>query len=415
MPNTILNVSEQGKIISGLMGEMFEDKIQFVKAIDKEPERTFGSYNGFKAGVTANIGLPTRFNATSTPDITSTMSDVDELSVPLTVNNRSIVSFNLTSFEIATERDLKDWAKTFLEPAVSRLAQDVESRAMVLAKNAVYNSVGTAGATVFDTDTILAAGQKIDEYACPDMDNRFVLLNPAANRSAVNARKGLFQSSTAIAEQYRNGYMGEADGFTFLRNNLLPIQTNGNDVTGVAVASAVLTPATGATQLGVNGLTNTTGTVTAGQVFTIAGVNQVHPITKADLGVLQQFVVTANATASGTGTATLSISPTIYSSASGSLQNVSALPANTAALVFVGAESSALSQNLAFHKSAFRFASLPMVKPEGLDMVASKSVDGINIRLLRGFDIKTDQMIMRLDCLWGLAAVRPEWAVRLTA
>jgi hypothetical protein len=45
-------------------------------------------------------------------------------------------------------------------------------------------------------------------------------------------------------------------------------------------------------------------------VFTIAGVYAVNPQTRQSTGSLQQFVVTADLTASSTGT--LSISPAIY-------------------------------------------------------------------------------------------------------
>jgi hypothetical protein len=150
-------------------------------------------------------------------------------------------------------------------------------------------------------------------------------------------------------------------------------------------------------------------------VFTIAGVNAVHPITKQDLGYLQQFTVTANVTETSGNTVTLSISPTIYSSASGSLQNVSALPADEAALVFVGVASQAAQQSLFYHKSAFRMASVPLVLPEGLDMAAQETVDGMTIRVIRDYSVLTDKLILRLDFLGGLAATRPEWAVRATA
>ena len=111
----------------------------------------------------------------------------------------------------------------------------------------------------------------------------------------------------AVSIQRRNrqtiqkGYVGTADGFDFLTSNLLPVITNGNDVTGVAVESSVLAPATGATQLGVDGLTTTTGTVAKGSVFTIAGVYAVHRSPRWLYPYLQQFVVTADATADGSG------------------------------------------------------------------------------------------------------------------
>lgn len=416
MPNTINTLKNAPGVIAKLTAGMLEDKVQFAKSIDKADDSDYNGKNGYQAGDTIYISKPARFTVGTNADITSAIQDVNEEKVALTLNQRKVIGIALTSSEIATDMALANWTKRILEPAVSRLAQEIEKDYLTAATQATYNLVGSAGSTVFDTDTVLAAGQKIDEFACPDLDNRFVLLNPAATRSAVNTRKGLFQSSEEISKQYKSGAMGMADGFAFLRNNLLYTHTNGNDVTGVAVEASVLAPATGATQLGVDGLTTTTGTVRKGQVFTIAGVNAVHPITKADLGYLQQFVVTADATADGSGNATLSISPTIYSSASGALQNVSALPADEAAIVFIGAASSSHVQSLAYHKSAFRHVSVPLVLPGGLDMAGQATSDGgFTVRVTRDYDVLTDRLIMRLDYLGGIAAVRPEWACRITA
>jgi hypothetical protein len=411
MSNDINTVKARGGVIAKMAAGFLADHVQFVKTIDKADPSDFDGKNGYKAGDTVKVPIPAQFTLGTGADITSTIQDVDEDSVNLTVNNQYNVPIAFTSAEIATDFALKSWGKRVLEPAMITLANNIEKACLEQASDAIFNSVGTPGSSVFDTDLILSAGQKMDESGCDDYDNRFVLLNPAANRSAVNARKGLFQQSDQIAKQYKNGAMGVADGFTFLRNNLVNTHTNGNDVSGVAVEADVVTPATGATTLGVDGLTNTTGTVKKGTVFTIADVYAVHPVTKATLSHLQQFVVTADATANGSGQATLSISPTIYST--GPKQNVSALPVDEAALTFLGSASTGYTQNLAYHKSAFRFVSLPLVKPDGVDMVAEETKDGISVRIVRAFDIKTDKMIMRADVLWGMANVRPEWGCRL--
>jgi len=415
MPNVINNVKDVGSIIAKIAAGMLADKSQFIKTIDKEPPESFtGQYNGYNLGDTINISKPARFTMGNTADITSTIQDVVEEKVPLVLSNQRNVPIALTSAEIATDLSLKSWAKRILDPAMTTLSNGIESECLVAAKNAVANEVGTAGATVFDTDTLLAAREKMRKYLVPMDDSLYSLLDSTAMRSAVNARKGLFNKTDEIGKQYKNGYMGMSDGFTFLENELLPIHTNGTDVTGWAVESSVLPPATGATQLGIDGVTNG-ATITAGTVFTIDNVYAVHPITKATLPFLQQFVVTANTTGNVSTQATLSISPTIYSSASGSLQNVSALPVDEAAITVIGTASTGYTQNLAFHKSAFRFVSVPLVMPDGTDMVAQETVDGITVRVIRDYTVLTDKLIMRLDVLYGFAAVRPEWACRITA
>ena len=147
-------------------------------------------------------------------------------------------------------------------------------------------------------------------------------------------------------------------------------------------------------------------------MFTIDGVFAVDPITKTTLPSLQQFVVTADVTGSS-GSATVSVSPAFFSSASGSLQNISAFPQASATVTPLGAANTGYRQNLAFQKQAFRMVSVPLVEPDGVDMIGQSTVNGFTIRVIRDYDVLKDQLIMRLDFLGGLAATRPEWACRL--
>jgi len=412
MANTFNTLKNAPGVVAALAAKMLEDKVQFCKTIDKADESDYDGKNGYNAGDTIFISKNARFISGTNADITSAIQDVKEEKVALTLNERRVTGIALTSLEIATEANLKSWAKRILDPAMSEMAQKIEASFLEKASDATSNTVGTAGATVFDMDTILSANQKIDEFACPDLDNRYVLLNPAGQRSAVNSNKGLFNADVKVAQQYVKGRMGTAMGFDFLSNNLLPIHTNGNDVV-FEVRTTVATE--GQATLVVEALTATTGTVTKGTVFTIGSVNAVHPITKADLGYLKQWTVAADATADGSGFATLTLTEPFYTSASGGLQNITAFPVDGAAITPVGGASSALVQNLAYHKSAFRMVSVPLITPSGTDMAAQKTSGGFTIRVIRDYDVLTDKLIMRLDFLGGIAAVRPEWAVRITS
>jgi len=411
MANDIQTMKDAPGVIAAVAAKMLADKVQFCKTIDQADKSDYDGKNGYNAGDTILINKNARFISGTNADITSAIQDVKEEKVALTLNERRVTGIALTSAEIATELALKSWINRILDPAVSEMAQKIEASFLDQAMDATANSVGSAGSTVFDMDTILAAGQKIDEFACPDLDNRFLLLNPAAQRSAVNANKGLFNNTTEVGQQYIKGRMGQGMGFEFLSNNLLPIHTNGNDVV-FEVRTTVSTE--GQTTLVVEALTANTGTVTKGTVFTIAGVNAVHPITKADLGYLKQWTVASNVTADASGYATLTLTEPFYTSASLGLQNITAFPVDGAAITPVGTASSALVQNLAYHKSAFRMVSVPLVTPNGTDMAAQKTHEGFTIRVIRDYDVLTDKLIMRLDFLGGICATRPEWAVRIT-
>jgi hypothetical protein len=173
-----------------------------------------------------------------------------------------------------------------------------------------------------------------------------------------------------------------------------------------------VTLANGTTSLAVSG---GTVTPTVGQVFTIAGLFAVHPETKAAFSNLQQFVVGAGSTSS-----TLNISPTIF--ISGAQQNVATAagaiitPANfsTAALTFWGAASTTYQQNLMYHRDAFTFATadLPIMKKSEECVV--RQYDGISIRVWQDSDIRNDELLTRIDILYGFAAIRPQWACRLS-
>jgi hypothetical protein len=418
MANTInTNKSVPGRIAK-VAATIFADDMQFVKTIAREDQIDFAPQaGGYKTGDTIFINKPARFTTGTNRDVTSAIQDITEEKVAMVLNQSFTAAVALTSNEFATDMAFDSFAMRVLKPLVSQMAQRIESTFIQLACQSTANVIGTAGSTVFNTLTMMQANQRMSELLATGSENEWIaLLSPGAKTSAVDARKGLFQSSEEISKQYKRGVMGLADGFTYLSNNLMYTHTTG---TGTQTDGSVTTTAAltnGATTIAVTGLSGS-GTITAGTVFTVAGAFAVHPITKVTLPFLQPFVVTTTATASS-GAATLSVSPTIYSSAGGGLQNVSALPGSGAAVVFLTGKTTAATpfqNSLTYCKEAFRFASVPLILPGGMDKAAQETVDGLTIRVLADHDIKTDQYILRIDFLGGFVPVRPEWAVRVTA
>lgn len=412
MANTISNVKDVGSIIAKTGAKLFEDNLMFCKSIAKADESDFEGKNGFKAGSTVNINLPMRSIPTSSFDQTGTIQDVTETTKPLTLDIISSQAFEVNTTEFATEIGLQNVMNRIIKPAAVSMAHDFENKVLAQATDAIFNSVGTPGTNVFDTDVILQARQKMNENLCPkNSDERFFLFNSRAGRKAVNARKGLFQSASEIASQYKEGYIGMADGFNWLESEMTQLHTNGNDV---AFEVRTTVSSQGATEIVVEGLTTTTGTVTKGTVFTVAGVYAVNPQTKVaysgDEG-LQQFVVTADATADGSGYATLSVSPAMYTT--GSLQNISAFPTDGDAITPVGAASTGYGQNLAFHKNSFRLATVPLIMPKNAEFAAQHTYKGMTFSVVYDWDQVKRSMVLRLDVLGGLCAERPEWACRV--
>jgi hypothetical protein len=154
-----------------------------------------------------------------------------------------------------------------------------------------------------------------------------------------------------------------------------------------------------------------TGTATfkKGDVFTVAGCNRVHPETKADTGVVQQFVVTTDYVG---GAGSLQFAPAIFTT--GGAQNVVAagMP-NGAALTKVGAASAIYKPSLAYHKDAFTFATADLMMPEGVDWSAREVFDGVSMRIVRQYAISSDTLPCRLDVLYGYKTLRAQLAARI--
>ena len=91
------------------------------------------------------------------------------------------------------------------------------------------------------------------------------------------------------------------------------------------------------------------------------------------------------------------------------------IPSGTATIIS-GASGTATSyaNSMAFHKDAFAFGTADLILPQGVDMAGRAAADGVSIRLVRQYDINSDQLPCRLDVLYGWSTVYPELAVRVT-
>jgi hypothetical protein len=380
---------------------VLHNKLTFIGNINRQYDDSFAK-SGAKIGDTLKIRLPNQYTVRTGKTLAA--QDVGEQSVSLQIATQKGVDVNFSSAELTMSLD--DFSSRILEPAMAVLASSLEADAFSMYKD-VYQQVGTAGTVPNTLLTYLQARARLNNSLTPMDANRSTHLSPLATATIVDALKGLFQDSSAIREQYREGSMGRTAGFDWYENPLVPSHTNGTKVSGVTVNGASQTGAT----LNIGGVANT-NTLTKGSVFTIAGVFEVHPETKAVTSRLQSFVVAADATMTGT-TGAITISPAIVTS--GATQNVSASPADTAAITFVGSASTGYEQEMAFHRDAFAFATADLVLPRGVDFAAREVFDGVSMRIVRAYDINNDAFPCRIDVFYGYKTIRPQMACRITS
>jgi P22 coat protein - gene protein 5 len=386
---------------------ILHQKLTFIGSINREYDDSFAK-SGAKIGDTLKVRLPNKYKTFTGLDQTANFQDTPETSIDVKVQKIRSLPLKFDDWELTLGMD--DFSSRVIEPAMAQMAADIEADVLSTAYADVYQQVGTAG-TIPNTLKILNQSRaKLTDSLTPSGE-RSMILNTDAQVEIVDAVKGLFHDSSKVSKQYRDGIMGTTAGFgDIYETTQVPVHTNGT-ATGAHTVTAP--PVEGSSVINITG----TGTqiIRKGTVFTVAGVFMVHSETKVNTGKLQQFVVTADATAVAGAYTAVSVSPAFIASATNPRQNISALPAGAAVVTLVGAASTSFAQNLAYHKDAFTFVTADLSEIKGAAFHARESYDGISMRLWRDWDIKTGLQFSRLDIAYGFKTIRPEMACRITA
>ena len=382
-----------------------------------------------KPGSTVKARAPVQF--THRDGETANVQDVTERSVdvalqPLLGLDFAVGSTELTSSVGSNGSVDKAFKERYLKPAGLKLAALLDYRIGTLMKNSFHQMVGTPGTPPATFADLLNAGVPLDRMSVPRDGMRMAAIEPGANASIVAGLSGLFNNKEVLGEQYKTGIIKTGAGLDLAMSQNVPSHTvgplggtplvNGANQ-GLINSGATDNPYGATTSLVTDGWTAAAALrLNYGDTFTLANVYSVNPETKASTGVLQQFLVTANVSSDASGNATIVISPAII--AGGAYQNVTARPADNAALTITsGAANTTYTNNLIWHRDAFTFVSPKQELPGGMDMAYQASLadeGGVSLRFVRGFDITNNRFISRFDILWGGAVTLPNFGVRRT-
>lgn len=384
---------------------IYHQQANFLKTINRSYDDRFAK-DGGKIGSTLTIRKPNKFTV-RTGNVMN-VQDVTEPSEVLTVATIKGVDMEFSHVDLALTIDR--FSERYIKPAVAALVSAVEADAMSM-KLDIYQQakMGTITAAA-DFGLLLDGKQLLDEQVVPLL-GRTANLNPRNTNDLVDALKGLFHDSTAIKEQYAEGSMGRTAGFDFYQNSLWTRHPRDAANTAYTTSTQVgAMPISATPKVSIAVITGA-GAFVKGDVFTIAGVFKVHPESKSNMGVLQQFAVR---TASAGGAVTLDITPSII--LAGPYQNV-VIPSTsaTAALVIDGTLSKPYDQSLLYHKDAFAFVTADLPLPTNAAFAARNSLDGVSMRIWKSDDITNNTQPCRLDILYGYKTIRPEAAVRLAS
>ena len=402
MPNTTLTAD----IIAKAAVAVLDNELVMGKKVFRGYEEDFAKkVNGYEVGETITIRKPADF--TVRDGAVASAQNVTEGKTTITVNKRRGIDFKFTAQELTL--NIKDLSERVIKPAMVQLANDIDVELHGLYKD-VPNWVGTPGQVINSFADFAKGPQRLDEGAVPQ-DMRCAVLSPEDHWGMVGSQTALF-NDTINKPAYRQGQTGRiANIDTYMTQNVAT-HTVGSDVSGTVNQSIT---ASTITYDAVKDSMQQTITVASlnlnpGDVFTIEDVYDVNPVTKARLSFQKQFTVVSYSAN------TLVFYPAMIWT--GAFKNVSVTPGvtdlNTKAIVAMGTAGGIYRQNMVFHQNAFALVTVPLVSPPGAVDVGRQTYKGTSVRVIPVYDGINDESMWRLDVLFGVKAIDPRLATRLS-
>lgn len=394
------------------------EKATFVGTVNRSYDDSFAK-SGAKIGDTLRVRNPNQYTRRQGSRIMD-VQDQNSSTQNIVVATQDGVDMRFNSAELAL--DIDELSRRYIEPAMAVLVSGIDGDCLVQATKDTFNVAGTAGTVVgtvtsgFSDTSALGLGRaKLNQGLAPADMNRAAQFDSVTMASISNGIKGLFHPKAEVEKAWREGFIAQTAMADLYENERTWSLTNISDVTGTTDAASLVTD--GGTTVDMH---TTVASPAVGAVFTIAGVHACHPETKQAYNHLQQFVVVT--TSAGAG---VTVSPQIFlglSATTAAKRNVCKSDGTALALTdfdsktltFVGSASTTYRQNLMYHKEAFAFVTADLPLMDDAHKCVRKSKDGLSLRVWQASDIRNDELLMRIDILYGFKTLRPYWSTRVT-
>lgn len=406
-------------VMSGFEDSMVMSKNVTVNSSDTDPQTFERSQGG-------QIWRPMPYIATvyNGVDMSANFKDYTQLMVPATIGFQKAVPIPMSATD-ARDRDyqMKAISKAAIQGLGSAVNQAVLNVAATEGSLTVKRTVSATG-----YDDLAACDALMNETGVP-MSDRVMSLNTrdynamAGNLASRQTFNG--EASKAYHDAFIGGGIAGFDVFKMDNGLRLAAAVPGAGVTVNGanqryVPKATSTAGSGETSLVDNRVQTLAvtvgagGAIKAGDKFTIAGVNAVHPITKADTGQLKTFTIKSIVTGGGTaGANTIQISPPIVAADSSptaaetQYKNVTATPASGASLTFLNTVAAGV--NPFWRRDSIELIpSAPGQNPGGLDFMRATTGQGLTIQMTRQGSINDLTGKYRWDCWFGVVNLNPE-------
>jgi hypothetical protein len=388
---------------------MFEEYVEGYDAacvISNEAEKSYPDAQTMqRAGDTFYVKQNYQASIITGLDISaSTPVDLIERMVPTVYRTPDNVLFKLDAKEMRDPEHKKRMGRA----ASERLAAEIDKNLYTTVANRAGIVIKKVGAFTWD-DGATAEAMMVSRGIAGGRQKK-LFLNPFDHLAVAKDLGNRSYIGDLSKSAYERSQVPNIAGFTTFRTDNMVNSVVTGTVSGTTIngnQSHTVTSMTGDVPTDNRQMTltvqgaNVAG-IKAGDSFTITGVNAVHNIDKSDTGQLMTFRVLAVAG----GGVTLTISPAIV--ATGPYQNVSAIAAASAPLVFLNTATKPVNPFWAQGAVCLDYGKLAFPSGEGAQVMTATTKNGVPLIMSYSFNHLTGVTTCRYTTLYAVSVRDPE-------
>jgi hypothetical protein len=412
MPNNL--ASNTQATLSKSILDRFESKRTISKTVNTQ---FLGDAINSETGDTVFIKRPGRFKSSSTVDgdiSGTTANSIIAGKAKGVVQNFITVEVDWSILEQATQLNQLD--ELVIEPMCDEIVTSLETRFGDFAMKNCNLSVGTPGQAVDAWGDVAKIAAMVKSMSFPSGE-RTLLINPFSQVALSEIQRSIGTADGLVNPAFKDAVINSNfAGMRVMTSDSLTTFTSGSStdrigaIVGTPDATYVTAKDTMTQSINLNGLTNST-TIKAGEVIEVTGKYYLNQSTRLVImngatPVKWRGVVTADATVSGTGTATIIVAGPAIKESTEQYDTVDVGLAAGDVVTLLHGASTLYQPNMFYHKNAYSIGSVPLPKLSAQD-VLMKTKDGLQLRMSRGSSLRENKQILRVDMLPAFAVLNP--------
>lgn len=405
------NIAKTAGYIAKEAGVGFYNNAVLTPMVDTQYSSEYGTKSGgARVGNTIRVRFPAQFITTSSVALdSSTVQAIEEDTKVLVLDQRVGVHAEISTEQATLELEAggSEYSERVLQPMGKALIAKVEALGFAKIANEAQNTI-VLETPFADGDALRKSFVQmralLNKQLAPEGD-RTAILGSDAEVEVSNSVLPLFHSQKEIEMAYKEGKMGSYGGLTWMASDLVYTRVNGAGGEGGTVATYVEGAETITITAAVSGDLDA---LAVGDKIEIAAklVNAESKIAYANN--IQRAVKAV----SGSGaTVTVTIDP-IYTAASGAKQNTAGATAAAivgSAVTVLGTAGESYLVCPVFQKKGITLGNADLYLPKNVEMASRNKVHNVAQRFIRDYQIGSDALPSRYECLITWDLLRPEW------